>query len=120
MKFFIFLFIIVLCGILAFYIYQKYSVSADTTDSAVQHTYDTDPGNDAYIKGHLTHKQLKILDKILLVEKKHYGTELPPAEVNKICRYDAEVMKAYKRWTRSKNMMRSYHRVVYPDERKMK
>ena len=81
--------------------------------------YDTDPRNNDFIKGNLLPKQLRILDRLLELEKKQCGLRLTPQDINKITRYNSEVKEAYDRWRKCKDMMRSYYRVVYPSERKL-
>jgi len=80
--------------------------------------YDSDPRNDIFIKGNLSHSKMKRLDYILMLEKKNESMTLPANQLLDVARYDLEVIEAYQRWTKCKNMRRSYHHVVYPDERK--
>ena len=59
--------------------------------------YDTDPRNNEFIKANLQPKQLKILDRLLKLEKKQSGLRLTPQDINKITRYNNEVDEAYDR-----------------------
>jgi hypothetical protein len=79
--------------------------------------YDTDPGNDAYIKGELTGEHLLILDRVLLEEKRKGGLRLSGADLKELAGSHPEVLEAYVRWRYCRDMMRSHHRTVYPDER---
>lgn len=117
-KYFFILLFFVICGILGYFILQKNNISSGEKNQNVVYMYDTDPQNDAFIKGRLTRQQMQILDKILMLEKKQNGMKCAPADVNQISRYDKELIEAYQRWTNCKNMRRSYHHVLYPNERK--
>lgn len=81
--------------------------------------YDTDPRNDEYIKGGLPNAKLRRLDRILLKEKDLCGERLSSNELNEVARYDNELIEAYDRWRKVKDMRRSHHRVIYPDERNL-
>ncbi len=81
--------------------------------------YDSDPRNDEYIKGGLPYRKLLQLDRILLKEKELCGERLNSQELNEIARYDIDLVEAYDRWRKAKNMRRSHHRTIYPDERRL-
>ena len=94
---------------------KKKASPAPTTKP--NYIYDTDPRNDDFIRGTLSAAKLNILDKVLLKEKKQGGLKLSNTELNSITKYDQEIIDAYGRWRKCKNMMRSSHHVIYPDER---
>lgn len=79
--------------------------------------YDTDLQNNNHIKGELRNDQLLILDRILLEEKAQCGLRLNSLRVKELAKNKEEIINAYERWRKCKDMYRSYHRVVYPDER---
>lgn len=79
--------------------------------------YDTDPRNDEFIKGTLKRQKQKKLDAVLLIEKKECGLRLSNQQLYEYTKYDNEVIEAYNRWRKCKEMRRSYHHVIYPDER---
>ena len=81
--------------------------------------YDTDPRNDTFIKGRLRQNQLRHLDRVLLKEKELCGDKLDSQTLNEIARYDNEILDAYDRWRKCKDMRRSHHKSIYPDERKL-
>lgn len=81
------------------------------------YVYDTDPRNNEFIKGGLSSQKLAVLDRVLREEKKQGGLMLSNTDLNRITRYDQEINEAYGRWIKCKNMMRSSHHVIYPDER---
>ncbi len=81
--------------------------------------YDTDPRNDTFIKGRLTYRFLKRLDYILMKEKANEGMRLDSAILNELAQYDPKLIDAYDRWRKCKDMRRSYHRTIYPDERQL-
>ncbi len=81
--------------------------------------YDTDPRNDEFIKGGLPYPKLLRLDRILLKEKDLCGERLTSQELNEIARYDNDLLEAYDRWRKVKDMRRSQNRVIYPDERRL-
>ena len=79
--------------------------------------YDTDPQNDRYIKGMLTPRQFKILDRILMEEERNGGMRLSSGRVNQWAMDDKAVIEAYDRWRRCVSLMRSENSVIYPSER---
>lgn len=81
--------------------------------------YDTDFKNDNFIKGPLTDQQLRILDQLLTKEKNDCGLRLSEADLNRISKNNNEINDAYTRWRKCKDMMRSSHHVIYPDERNL-
>jgi hypothetical protein len=102
---------VVVLGALA---WEKVKKTEDGGNAAY---YDTDPGNDAYIKGELTGEHLRILDRVLREEKRKGGLRLSRADLKKLAGSHPEVLEAYVRWRYCRDMMRSHHRTVYPDER---
>jgi len=81
--------------------------------------YDTDPRNDAFIKGTLKKEKQKKLDAILMIEKKECGLRLSNQQLYEYTKYENDIIEAYNRWRKCKEMRRSYHHVIYPDERKL-
>ncbi len=81
--------------------------------------YDTDPRNDAFIKGRLSIRDLKKLDAVLLKEKAHDGMPFDNIALEEIAGYDPKIIEAYWRWRKCKDMRRSYHKTIYPDERQL-
>ncbi|MBN1479857.1 hypothetical protein EH223_18280 [candidate division KSB1 bacterium] len=81
--------------------------------------YDTDPRNDTFIKGRLRYGELLILDRILMKEKSNNGLRLDSTTLNEAAKYDPKIIDAYDRWRKCKDMRRSYHRSIYPDEREL-
>ncbi len=81
--------------------------------------YDTDPLNDQFIKGTLKQNKMKKFDRILMQEKREGGGRLSNQELNELTKYDNELIEAYNRWRKCKDMRRSHHRVIYPDEREL-
>lgn len=79
--------------------------------------YDTDYQNNEYIVGELKGRKLYVFDKLLMVEKKACGIRLPYERVEMVVDGDQDIIDAYKRWRICKDMRRSFHRIVYPDER---
>lgn len=79
--------------------------------------YDTDPRNNEFIKADLDEKQLHQLDRILTEEKKMCGLRLSDLRLNELAANNNEIIYAYDRWRKCKDMYRSYHKIVYPDER---
>jgi hypothetical protein len=79
--------------------------------------YDTDPTNNEYITADLNPRQLRRLDRILMEEKKLCGLRLSDLRLNELAANNNEIISAYDRWLKCKDMYRSYHKVVYPDER---
>ena len=110
--------LILAVAILIFVIYPQLNGEKEKP-SETNYLYDTDPSCNDYIKGRLEPAKLDKLDKILLAEKKNSGLRLSLKELAAMAANDAIVMDAYARWRKCKDMMRSYHRVVYPDERSM-
>lgn len=84
----------------------------------VSRVYDTDPRNNAFIKGSLNEKELLLLDRVLMIEKKNNGMELDRSTLIRISRNYPEVIEAYDRWRKCKTMRRSDNHVIYPDERR--
>jgi hypothetical protein len=80
--------------------------------------YDTDPQNNDFIRARLEVEQLKQLDRLLMVEKENSGLRLSNVELEKLTGNDQIIIDAYSRWRKCKDMMRSYHHSIYPDERK--
>lgn len=82
--------------------------------------YDTDPRNDVFIKGNLRYGELRRLDSVLMHEKRNYnGMRLDSATLNEYAKYDPQIIDAYDRWRKCKDMRRSYHKSIYPDERRL-
>lgn len=81
--------------------------------------YDTDPRNDTFIKGRLRYDEMLKLDRILLKEKNNNGMRLDISTLNEAAKYDQKLIDAYDRWRKCKDMRRSYHRSIYPDEREL-
>jgi|GEM_PF-7048806 len=80
--------------------------------------YDTDPANDAYIKGGLSNDQLEALDWMLMEEKKAGGKRLNAFQLNALSKNDQQIKSAYGRWRTCKDLLRTNgHHVIYPDER---
>ncbi len=79
--------------------------------------YDTNPSNNDYIKKDLTVPELKLLDRVLLLEKRKSGLNLSDVDLQSVARNNRRVMLAYERWCECKLLMRSNHHVFYPDER---
>jgi hypothetical protein len=79
--------------------------------------YDTDATNNEYIKGDLNEWQLRKLDRILSEEKRLCGLRLSDLRLNELSSNNNQVTDAYDRWRKCKDMYRSYHKIVYPDER---
>lgn len=80
--------------------------------------YDTDPANDRFIKGDLTPKQLKLLDRILDEEQKNNQRRLANDIVKQLAKNDRAVIEAYARWRKCHDLLRSRYQVVYPNQRK--
>jgi hypothetical protein len=83
----------------------------------VVYLYDTDPTNNEYIMADLNGRQLRQLDRILMEEKRLCGLRLSELRLNELAANNNEIIGAYDRWRKCKDMYRSYHKVVYPDER---
>ena len=81
--------------------------------------YDTDPRNDTFIKGRLSIRDLKRLDAVLLKEKANDGRPFDNITLEEIAKYDPKIIEAYWRWRKCKDMRRSYHKTIYPDERQL-
>lgn len=81
--------------------------------------YDTDPRNDTFIKGRLTIRELQKLDSVLLKEKANEGMAFDNTTLEEIAKYDPKIIEAYWRWRKCKDMRRSYHKTIYPDERQL-
>lgn len=81
--------------------------------------YDTDPRCDSFIKGRLAYRELLRLDGVLRAEKRNDGMRLDSATLNEIARYEPKIIDAYDRWRKCKDMRRSHHRSIYPDERRL-
>jgi hypothetical protein len=81
--------------------------------------YDTDPRNDTFIKGRLSIRELKRLDSVLLKEKANEGMPFDNTTLEEIAKYDPKIIEAYWRWRKCKDMRRSYHKTIYPDERQL-
>ncbi len=81
--------------------------------------YDTDPRNDEFIKGSLKKEKQKKLDYVLMKEKEEYGLRLSNQLLNQYAKYDSDVIAGYNRWRKCKEMRRSHHHVIYPDERNL-
>lgn len=80
--------------------------------------YDTDPKNDRFIKGKLTGRQMKALDKVLNEEERNGGMRLSSSQLRELSGDEKLVIEAYDRWRRCCNLMRSEYQIVYPRERK--
>jgi len=80
--------------------------------------YDTDPANDAYIKGGLNESQLALLDKVLIHEFNNGGVRLSGFQLKAIVKDDQQVVAGYSRWRTCKDLMRSNGNVIYPVEKK--
>jgi hypothetical protein len=59
------------------------------------------------------------LDEVLRAEKRNDGLRLDTATLNEIARYEPKIIDAYDRWRKCKDMRRSHHRSIYPDERRL-
>lgn len=81
--------------------------------------YDTDPRNDTFIKGRLSIRDLRRLDAVLLKEKANDGMPFDNIMLEEIAGYDPKIIEAYWRWRKCKDMRRSYHKTIYPDERQL-
>jgi hypothetical protein len=81
--------------------------------------YDTDPRNDEFIKGSLKKVKQKKLDYVLMKEKDACGLRLSNQFLYQFSNNDNDIIAGYNRWRKCKEMRRSYHRVIYPDERKI-
>ncbi|MBN1465549.1 hypothetical protein JXA02_07300 [candidate division KSB1 bacterium] len=82
--------------------------------------YDTDPRNDDFIKGNLNQRDMRILDRVLMQEKNlNNGMRLDSTTLNEHANYDPQIIDAYDRWRKCKDMRRSYHKSIYPDERRL-
>ena len=79
--------------------------------------YDTDPQNDEFIKGSLKRPKQKQLDRLLMKEKKACGLRFSNQLLQEYSKNDNEIISAYNRWRKCKEMRRSHHHVIYPDER---
>jgi hypothetical protein len=107
------LFVVALVGLI------KFGKLPHTPDyPATPAVYDTDPQNDAYIKGSLSQQELSRLDRILMVEKGQSGKRLSQSRVADLANQNTKIIDAYDRWRNCYDMMRSSTHVVYPDERK--
>ncbi len=114
-EFRIVLFFLVL--VLGYLGYQKYGIPLQTIGTKQSNIYDTQAENDAYIKANLSKKQLSTLDRLLLQEKKDGGLRLSTKTLAKMTNGDVELEQAYLRWRKCREMMRSNHHTIYPDER---
>lgn len=85
--------------------------------SAENFIYDTDQRNDRFIKGELSGEKLRMLDKILIHEKQNYQMRLSGDVLMELAQNDDDLIRAYTRWRKCYDMMRSNTHVVYPDER---
>ena len=90
-----------------------------STSESPMYLYDTNPENDAYIKGSLTVAQLKELDRLLLSEKLKNGTRLNHRDIFDLGITDNDVVSAYNRWHSCAQLFRNQSRVIYPNERKI-
>jgi len=97
---------------------QRDSDIHDGGEKLSGYIYDTDPQNNAYIIGSLSAQQLEMLDKILEHERYNNGLRLVKYELEIIADNNAELITAYLRWRKCKDLMRSYGKAVYPSERK--
>jgi len=79
--------------------------------------YDTDPQNDRFIKGNLTGKQFRLLDRILNEEERNGGMRISGGRVRQYAMDDKAVIEAYDRWRRCCSLMRSENYVIYPSQR---
>jgi len=95
--------------------FRRFFTSRDVTRELV--IYDTDPRNDEFIKGSLSPGKMRRLDHVLLKEKNNDGLRLSTDRLNELTQYDNEIIEAYNRWRKCKDMRRSHHHVIYPDER---
>ncbi|HPI72561.1 MAG TPA: hypothetical protein PK843_10115 [bacterium] len=77
--------------------------------------YDTDPSNNRYIIGGLKAQQLKKLDRVLEFDKRN--GYLNETTLERLADSDEDVVQAYYRFLKCKNLMRSTNTVIYPDER---
>lgn len=77
--------------------------------------YDTDPSNNRYIIGGLRVQQQKKLDRVLEFDKRN--GYLNETTVERLADSDDDVIQAYYRFLKCKNLMRSTNTVIYPDER---
>ncbi|MDZ7370304.1 MAG: hypothetical protein ONB12_03940 [candidate division KSB1 bacterium] len=79
--------------------------------------YDTDWKNNEYIKGDLSTYELRRLDKILMEEKRNGGLRLSSQRLHQLARNNNDIIEAYDRWRKCKDMYRTFYHSVYPDER---
>jgi hypothetical protein len=90
------------------------TASGRPTPKSAAHFYDTDPGYDAFIKGELSEKQLASLDNILRKEYNEGGRRLRNNDVVLLANGDGVVIRAYSRWRKCYDLMRSGSSVIYP------
>ncbi len=114
-EFRIVLFFLVL--VLGYLGYQKYGIPLQAIGTSHFIIYDTQAENDAYIKANLSKKQMSTLDRLLLKEKKDGGLRLSTKTLSNMTHGDVELEQAYLRWRKCREMMRSKHHTIYPDER---
>ncbi|RPI03870.1 MAG: hypothetical protein EHM72_00300 [Calditrichaeota bacterium] len=121
-----FMLYLVLLALAAFTFYKRAEVKKfvrnycfRSQNTQMDYFYDTDPNNNTFIKANLSPRQFFLLDRILMDEKASNGLKLSNLRIQELSRNDNDVIEAYERWRKCKNMNRSYHRVVYPDERIM-
>jgi hypothetical protein len=90
------------------------AIGGTATAKSASHRYDSDDGNDAYIKSGLSAQQLATLDAILRKEYNEGGLRLRNNDVVALANGDGAVVKAYGRWRRCRDLMRSGSDVIYP------
>ncbi|MDZ7345245.1 MAG: hypothetical protein ONA69_00465, partial [candidate division KSB1 bacterium] len=73
--------------------------------------------NNEYIKGDLSTYELRRLDKILMEEKRNGGLRLSSQRLHQLARNNNDIIEAYDRWRKCKDMYRTFYHSVYPDER---
>lgn len=91
------------------------AIGGKAAAKSASHPYDTDPGNDAYIRGNLSPQQLALLDKVLKKELDEGGLRLHSDDVFTLANGDSKVIQAYNRWRRCCDLSRSGSEVVYPE-----
>ncbi len=94
---------------------REYSGSGSSHRYGLGAGYDTDPSNNRYIIGGLKVQQLKKLDRVLEFDKRN--GYLNETTIERLAGSDEEVVQAYYRFLKCKNLMRSTNTVIYPDER---
>jgi hypothetical protein len=90
------------------------TVGGKAAAKSAPHIYDSDPGNDAYIKSGLSAEQMARLDTILREEYNEGGRRLRNTDVLAFANGDGAIVRAYGRWRKCLALMRSGSSVIYP------